>query len=394
MLPGRGAGLAVGLRALERDRRVVQQIARRLRHERDAAAPRRRRQRRRIRRRRRRPCRSTACRSPASAHSSDDLPDPLRPMHATTSPANRSRSTDRTATTSPYRTEIRRAVRCAVAVVRVSPWPRPLGARGRRAARAATARAGARRAPRAATATTARCRPSSTTGGATSAFASIGSGSPSVTRPSAARCTTRSAYCTTRSSRCSATTTVVPRSCTSRVIAASTSSAAVGSSAEVGSSSTSTRGWVVSTEPIATRCCWPPESARSGRSRSVGQPEEVERLLDALAHHVGRQRELLHPVRELFLDGVGDESGERVLADDADDVGELTRRVRARFATVDEHAAREVAAGEVGDQPVDRAEQRRLADARPADDEHELAFGDREVDVAEHGRVARPDTSR
>ena len=44
VLPGRGAGLAVGLRALERDRRVVQQVARRLRDERDAAAPRRRRQ--------------------------------------------------------------------------------------------------------------------------------------------------------------------------------------------------------------------------------------------------------------------------------------------------------------------------------------------------------------
>ena len=138
-------------------------------------------------------------------------------------------------------------------------------------------------------------------------------------------------------------------------------------------------------------------AARQRAERPVaerGEPEEVERLLDALAHHVGRQRELLHPVRELFLDGVGDESGERVLADDADDVGELARRMRARVATVDEHAAREVAAGEVRDQPVDRAEQRRLADARPADDEHELAFGDREVDVAEHGRGARPDTSR
>jgi hypothetical protein len=56
------------------------------------------------------------------------------------------------------------------------------------------------------------------------------------------------------------------------VIAASTSSAAVGSSAEVGSSSTSTRGWGVSTEPIATLCCWPPEIACNGRYRSSASP--------------------------------------------------------------------------------------------------------------------------
>ena len=34
----------------------------------------------------------------------------------------------------------------------------------------------------------------------------------------------------------------------------------------------------------------------------VGEAEQVERLLDALAHHVGRDRELLHAVGELFLD--------------------------------------------------------------------------------------------
>ncbi len=84
--------------------------------------------------------------------------------------------------------------------------------------------------------------------------------------------TTRSAYCTTRSRRCSASSTVMPRSCTRRVRAASTSSAAAGSRAEVGSSSTSTRGPAVSTEPMATRCCWPPERAPSGRLRSSCRP--------------------------------------------------------------------------------------------------------------------------
>ena len=37
--------------------------------------------------------------------------------------------------------------------------------------------------------------------------------------------------------------------------AARTSSAAVGSRADVGSSNTMTLGWLVSTAPIATRCC-------------------------------------------------------------------------------------------------------------------------------------------
>ena len=58
---------------------------------------------------------------PWSAHSSEDLPEPLRPMHATTSPGNRSTSTERTATTSPYRTERRRAVRCGTASRRIRP---------------------------------------------------------------------------------------------------------------------------------------------------------------------------------------------------------------------------------------------------------------------------------
>ena len=58
----------------------------------------------------------------------------------------------------------------------------------------------------------------------------------------------------------------------------------------------------------------------------VGEAEQVEGLLDAAAHHVGRQAERLHAVGELVLDGVGDEAGQRVLADVADDVGEFARR--------------------------------------------------------------------
>ena len=45
---------------------------------------------------------------------------------------------------------------------------------------------------------------------------------------------------------------------------------------------------------------------------------------------VGGHRELLHGVGELLLDRVGDEPGQRVLPDHADDVGQLAGRVGAR----------------------------------------------------------------
>ena len=196
--------------------------------------------------------------------------------------------------------------------------------------------------------------------------------------------TTRSAYCTTRSRRCSASSTVTPRSCTSRCSAARTSSAAPGSSADVGSSSTSTCGCAVSTAPMATRWRCPPESVSRG-GRAGRQAEQVEGLLHAAAHDVGRQAEGLHAVGELVLDRVGDEAGERVLRDDADDVGELARRVGAGVAAGDGDAARQRAAGEVRHEPVDARSRVDLpvrCGPRPA----QLALGHVQVDVGQHRR--------
>ena len=105
----------------------------------------------------------------------------------------------------------------------------------------------------------------------------------------------------------------------------------------------------------------------------LGETEQVEGLLDALAHDVGRDRQLLHAVRELFLDRVGDAARERILGDDADDVGQLARRMRARVAPVDRDSPAQLAAGEVRNEPVDRAEQRRLPAAGRADDDAQLA---------------------
>ena len=116
---------------------------------------------------------------------------------------------------------------------------------------------------------------------------------------------------------------------------------------------------------------------RSGRSRRSEQAEQVERLLDPAAHHVAVDAQRLHPVGQLLLDRVGDEGGDRVLADDADEVGEVAGAVGAGVPPVDEHRAATAAAAEVRDQPVDAAQQRRLAAAGRPDDEDQLSLVDR-----------------
>ena len=120
----------------------------------------------------------------------------------------------------------------------------------------------------------------------------------------------------------------------------------------------------------------------------VGEAEQVEGLLDALAHDVRRKAEALHAVRELVLDDVGDEAGERVLADDADDVGELARRMGAGVPAGDRHPSGEPSTREVRDEAVDRAQQRGLARAGRPDDQAELALRDVQVDSCRTGSAA------
>ena len=85
--------------------------------------------------------------------------------------------------------------------------------------------------------------------------------------------------------------------------------------------------------------------------------QQVDRLLDALAHDGRRDAELFHHVREFFFDGVGDERAQRVLADVADHVGEVARHVVTRRSSVDDYLAAQLAAREVRDEAVDRAQQ-------------------------------------
>ena len=196
----------------------------------------------------RRPGRGRPCRRPEpwSAQSSDDLPEPLRPMRATTSPRRRVRSTSRTATSvavadhDPGRGRTAGPAAGSGRTGGGGPSPASRSRRSGACRRASRTDSGSGDQP--------ASRPSSTTGGAMLVEANSRGRQSVLTDPSPGRWMTRSAYCTTRSSRCSARTTVTPRSWTSRVTAARTSSAAVGSRAEVGSSSTRIRGCAVSTD--------------------------------------------------------------------------------------------------------------------------------------------------
>ena len=76
----------------------------------------------------------------------------------------------------------------------------------------------------------------------------------------------------TRSRRCSAMTTVTLRSWTRRCKSERTSSAAIGSSALVGSSKTKTFGCITRAAPIATRCCSPPLSVAIDLCRTAFKP--------------------------------------------------------------------------------------------------------------------------
>ena len=108
---------------------------------------------------------------------------------------------------------------------------------------------------------------------------------------------------------------------------------------------------------MATRCCWPPDSARNDRSRSSCRPRRsiassTRRRIASDAHP-----EVLHGVGQLVLDGLGHEAGQRVLAHEADDVGQIARPVVPGRPPVHGDRPRQRPAAEVRDQTVDRPQQ-------------------------------------
>ena len=90
--------------------------------------------------------------------------------------------------------------------------------------------------------------------------------------------------------------------------------------------------------------------------------------------------------RDLAVDGEHDRAGLGILEDDARPRADLGRARVTRVESGHAAAAAETAAVEVRDEPAERPQQRRLARAARAREQHELAFGELEIDAGE--RVA------
>ena len=155
-----------------------------------------------------------------------------------------------------------------------------------------------------------------------------------------------------------------------------------GSRLPVGSSAMIRRGSWTSARAIAVRCCSPPDSCEgscsawalrptSDRTRSTagpiwrrGRPGDLEGEADVLPNRLGRQQL-------------------EVLEDDPDlapDPGNLPATQAGHILAVEDHrsAGRDLV-------PDEQLDQGRLAGARRADQEHEVALGDGQVDVTQGG---------
>ena len=158
----------------------------------------------------------------------------------------------------------------------------------------------------------------------------------------------------------------------------STEPTSSGSSALVGSSNSMTRGSSAIERAMATRCCWPPESwpgvwpARSASPTrsSAARPERVG-LGARLARHLAQRQRDVAERRHVRIEVEGLEHHADALARMVD-VGRADRACRCR---------RPRRAGGRLLQPVEAAQQGRLARARRPDDEHQLALGHLEIDA-------------
>ena len=105
-------------------------------------------------------------------------------------------------------------------------------------------------------------------------------------------------------------------------------------------------------------------AARQATKRATAQinnAQKVESFLHPAAHDLRCDAQLLHTVGKFVLDDVGDKAGQRILADEADQMGEFARRMIGRFHSIDGDGAVEMAAGEMRDESVEQTKQGRLA---------------------------------
>ncbi len=163
------------------------------------------------------------------------------------------------------------------------------------------------------------------------------------------------------------TTRVWRRSCASRF--------------DIGSSINSNRGSRTIALPIATRCCWPPESVARPTIEDVVELQRRRDLLDPTRHHGPVQVGETH--READVLGNGQVRIQRVLLERHGDVP-LVRLDVVEARVIDEHVAdRDVL------QPRDHAQQRGLATPGRSDDHEQLALADLQFDVADRPVAGR-----
>jgi hypothetical protein len=104
---------------------------------------------------------------------------------------------------------------------------------------------------------------------------------------------------------------------------------------------------------------------------------------------LGRVRgEVLQPERGLAIDPAEHDLGLRILEHEPGAAGDLAGAGHPRVESRGHHLAGELAPVEVGDQPERRAQQRRLAAARVAGEQHQLALGDLERHTVQRRRAA------
>ena len=206
--------------------------------------------------------------------------------------------------------------------------------------------------------------------------------SSATIRPSRSS-TTRSAAGRQRSSRCSASTIAVPHSSLSRRSTPSSSSPATGSSWEVGSSSSSSRGRPASEAASATRCSSPPLSSCVGRSSRPPRP--------SASAASSTPRATAGAAQPRFSSGNASSAAHRahhdlrlgVLEQRPGDRGDPRRAVLARVQPARLDGPGEGPAVEVRHEPGRRAQQRRLARAGAAREQHQLARLDRQRHAGE-----------
>ena len=129
-------------------------------------------------------------------------------------------------------------------------------------------------------------------------------------------------------------------------------------------------------ERLGTALCEP-------RDAGIG-----ERAVDAGPDLCRRRAEVLEPERDLVLDAAEDDLVLGVLEERRDLVGEIGRAEAAGVASGDLDPALEAAAVEVRDEPGQRAQKRRLAGARGAEERHDLTGLDLERESDSAGRSA------